>query len=386
MDMPSINPLLVDTGTPPIPEAKAWLQDYDGSRGPAIDLSQAAPAQAPPLLLMEALQAAAADPASAHYGPIRGEDSLRKAYAAEMTRAYGAIIGPDASVITSGCNQAFVMAMLTVAGAGDAIMLPAPWYFNHKMALDMLGIATIPLPCHAENGFVPDPADAARLITTATRAIVLVTPNNPTGAVYPGETLHAFADLAASRGLWLVLDETYRDFLPPGQDKPHALFTDGIPNHVMQLYSFSKAYCLPGYRLGAITAPSRIMDELAKVLDTIQICPPRVGQIALAGVMARTLAWREENRKVIAKRASAFREAMQPLNAWQVGSVGAYFAYVKPPDLEGGVAFRARELATRNGVLALPGSYFGPGQEAWLRIAFANADLAALGQLAERLR
>jgi aspartate/methionine/tyrosine aminotransferase len=384
--MAAVNPLLADTGTPPIPEAKAWLSAYAGGRGAAIDLSQAAPGHAPPSVLMKALAEAAADPATAKYGPIRGEDSLREAYAADMRRAYSAPIRPEDSVVVSGCNQAFLMAVLAVARAGDAVMLPYPWYFNHKMALDMLGIEAIPLPCRPENGFAPDVEDASQLITPRTKAIMLVTPNNPTGAVYSPETIRAFSRLAALRGLWLILDETYRDFLPLGQDKPHDLFDAGVPQHVMQLYSFSKAYALPGYRLGAITAPQGLMPDLAKVLDTIQICPPRLGQIAVGRVMAETLSWREANRAEIAGRAEAFRRAMRPLNAWEVGSVGAYFAYVRPPTHDGGAAAFARELATERGVLVLPGSYFGPGQEEWLRVAFANADEGQLGMLAERLR
>jgi aspartate/methionine/tyrosine aminotransferase len=384
--MAAANPLLVDTGTPPIPEAKAWLAAYEGKRGAAIDLSQAAPGHAPPSILLKALAEAAADPATAKYGPIRGEESLREAYAADMRRAYSAPIRPEDSVVVSGCNQAFLMAVLAVARTGDSVMLPYPWYFNHKMALDMLGIEAIPLPCRPGSGFVPDAEDAARLITPRTKALVLVTPSNPTGAVYPAETIRAFSTLAEQRGLWLILDETYRDFLPLGQDKPHDLFDAGVPPHVMQLYSFSKAYALPGYRLGAITAPQGLMPDLAKVLDTIQICPPRVGQIAVGQVMAETLAWRQANRTEIAGRAEAFRRAMQPLNAWEVGSVGAYFAYVRPPAHDGGAAAFARELATERGVLVLPGSYFGPGQEEWLRVAFANADEAQLGLLAARLR
>jgi aspartate/methionine/tyrosine aminotransferase len=381
--LPPVNPLLVDTGTPPVPEAKGWIAAYDGSRGPAIDLSQAAPGHAPPDVLLRALAEAAADPATARYGPIRGEDSLRAAYADDLSRAYGASLKPEDSVIVSGCNQAFLMALLAVARAGDAVILPYPWYFNHKMALDMLGITVIPLPCRPENGFVPDPAEAAALITTRTKALVLVTPNNPTGAVYPPELIRTMSDLAEKRGLWLILDETYRDFLPLAQDKPHDLFAAGIPPHVMQLYSFSKAYCLPGYRLGAISAPQRLMPDLAKVLDTIQICPPRIGQIAVGRVIQETLAWREANRALIAQRAAAFSAAMQPLNAWQIGSVGAYFAYVKPPEDSGDAGAFARDLAVAHGILALPGSYFGPHQEQWLRVAFANADenqLAALGQ------
>jgi aspartate/methionine/tyrosine aminotransferase len=362
---PAVNPLLSDTGTPPIPEAKAWLAAYDGGRGPAIDLSQAAPGHAPPAELLDALAEAAADPATAKYGPIRGEDSLREAYSAELGRAYGASFMAADSVMTSGCNQAFVMTMLAVAKAGDAVLLPAPWYFNHKMALDMLGIAG--------------------LITPRTRAIVLVTPNNPTGAVYPPDVIRGFSELARKHGIWLVLDETYRDFLPMGQDKPHDLFVHGVPAHVIQLYSFSKAYSIPGYRLGAVTAPRALMPDLAKVLDTVQICPARAGQIGVAKVMARTLAWREANRACIADRAQAFLRCMLPLNGWEVGSVGAYFAYVKPPDAEGGAAATARILALDHGVLALPGSYFGPGQEAWLRIAFANADESQIGALGARL-
>jgi aspartate/methionine/tyrosine aminotransferase len=384
--MAAVNPLLADTGTPPIPEAKAWLAAYAGGSGAAIDLSQAAPGYAPPDVLLKALAEAAADPATAKYGPIRGEESLREAYAADMRRAYSAPIRPEDSVVVSGCNQAFLMAVLAVARAGDAVMLPYPWYFNHKMALDMLGIEAIPLPCRPENGFAPDVEDASQLITPRTKAIMLVTPNNPTGAVYSPETIRAFSRLAALRGLWLILDETYRDFLPLGQDKPHDLFDAGVPQHVMQLYSFSKAYALPGYRLGAITAPQGLMPDLAKVLDTIQICPPRLGQIAVGRVMAETLSWRRANRTEIAGRAEAFRRAMQPLNAWEVGSVGAYFAYVRPPTHDGGAAAFARELATERGVLVLPGSYFGPGQEEWLRVAFANADEGQLGMLAERLR
>ncbi len=383
---PSANPHLVDTGTPPIPEAKSWLLSYRGARGPAIDLSQAAPAQPPHQAILEALAAAAADPGTARYGAIQGDMALREAYAAELRRSYGAPFEAEDSVITTGCNQAFMLAILSVAKAGDAVMLPYPWYFNHKMALDMLGIETVPLPCHPQNGFVPSAADAMALASPRLKAIVLVTPNNPTGAIYPEQTIAAFSALAAERGAWLILDETYRDFLPLEQAQPHGLFASGLPEHAISLYSFSKAYCVPGYRLGALTAPQALHAELSKALDTLQICPPRVGQIAIAATMAGTLAWREENRRAMAARAEAFRAVMQGLPDWRLGSIGAYFAYVRPPTHDGGAAALAEDLARNHGVLTLPASYFGPEQEDWLRVAFANADETALAALSERLR
>jgi aspartate/methionine/tyrosine aminotransferase len=183
--LPAVNPLLTDTATPPIPEARGWGRAYAGSAGPLIDLSQAVPADPPPPALLAWLAEAAGSAEAARYGAIEGDTALREAYAAEVSRIYRAAIPAANTVITTGCNQAFIVAMLAVARAGTSVILPSPWYFNHKMALDMLGIATQALACRAEDGFVPDVALAQRLIDDRTRAIVLVTPNNPTGAIYP---------------------------------------------------------------------------------------------------------------------------------------------------------------------------------------------------------
>jgi aspartate/methionine/tyrosine aminotransferase len=385
MKAPSVTRALADMSTPPIPEAKGWLAAYDGAHGPTLDLSQAAPAYAPPPELMQALAEAAADPATAAYGPIRGETLLREAYAAELSAVYGAGVAADATAIVSGCNQAFVMTAMAAASAGDEVILPAPWYFNHKMALDMLGIRAVALPCRPEDGFVPDPAEAAALISPRTRAIVLVTPNNPTGAIYPPAILAAFAALAAERGLWLILDETYRDFLPEAGQRPHDVFAGALPPHVVQLYSFSKAFALPGYRLGAITGPPAVMEPLGKVLDTVQICAPRIGQIAVGRAMPALASWREANRAMIAKRGLAFRALMSGVPGWRIGSVGAYFGYVAPPAGLGPAEEVSRQLAQQFGVLALPGRYFGPDQDGWLRFAFANAAEERLAELPMRL-
>ncbi len=109
-----------------------------------------------------------------------------------------------------------------MAGPGTSVILPAPWYFNHQMTLQMLGIGVTPLPCRPEDRFVPDVAAAEALIDATTRALVLVTPNNPTGAIYPEGVIAAFADLARRRGVALIVDETYRDFLADGPTGPMA--------------------------------------------------------------------------------------------------------------------------------------------------------------------
>jgi len=384
---PALNPDLLDTATPPIPEAQGWARAYDGRSGPLVDLSQAVPGSPPPAALLERLADAARSPDATRYGPITGDMALREAYAAEISRIYGAGFRPAEVAITSGCNQAFVMTMMAVARAGQNVLLPAPWYFNHEMTLRMLGIEARPLPCDPAAGFVPDAATAEALIDAGTRAIVLVTPNNPTGAIYPPQTIAAFAELCARRGLWLVLDETYRDFLPAGAVAPHEVFASTPwQDSVIGLYSFSKAYAVPGWRLGAITAGEPVMAEIAKVLDCVQISPVRAGQAAIIWAIEGTRAWREANCDEINARAALFREAMAPHNGWQVLAAGAYFAYVAHPFAGTPAAEVVRRLVQERGVLALPGPYFGPGQEQHLRIAIANVSADRIGELSDRLR
>ena len=384
MNLP-LSPRIRATGAPPIPAVRGWAARYQGGAGPVLDLTQAVPGYPPHPDLLARLAAAAGDAKAAGYGPIEGETALREALAADMVRAYGGRLDAADIAITAGGNLAFTLSMMTLAGSGEAVMLPAPWYFNHRMALEALGIPCRVLPCRAEDGFLPDPALAASLME-GVRAIVLVTPNNPTGATYSPELIAQFAKLCWDRGAWLVLDETYRDFIPEAAGAPHGLFQDAAwRDHVVHLYSFSKAYCVPGHRIGAIAAGAGFQRELAKAIDTIQICPPRAAQIALASAVEGLRDWRAGNRAIMAARAEAFRAAMAPLNAWRIDALGTYFAYLRLPDGLADAEATAEMLAVERGLLGLPGSFFGPGQERHLRLAFANAEEAVIAAVPRRL-
>ncbi|GGG41616.1 hypothetical protein GCM10010964_31450 [Caldovatus sediminis] len=387
---PPLSPRIRATAAPPIPAARAWAARYGGAAGPLLDLTQAVPGYPPHPDLLARLAAAAGDRACAGYGPIDGEPALREALAADIARAYAAPIAADDVAITAGGNLAFTMAMTVLAGEGEAVLLPAPWYFNHRMALSMLGIAAIPLPCRAEDGFVPDPDRAAALLREhpRARAVVLVTPNNPTGATYPPAVIARFAALCRDRRAWLVLDETYRDFLPEEALPPHPLFAEAgwREGGVVQLYSFSKAYCVPGHRVGAILAGPGFRAALMKALDTMQICAPRAAQAALAWAVEALRGWRAGNRALMAERAAACRRAVAPLPGWRLDALGAYFAYLRLSEGAPDALAAAERLAVEAGLLALPGPFFGPGQERHLRLAFANAGLEAIETVPARLR
>lgn len=391
--MDPLNPHMAATFAPPVMEARRWLdgKTFPDAR-PLMNLSQAAPVDSPPEGLMQAMADAILTDPSAHlYGPVLGRDDLRSELASQWSASYGGEIAPEQVAITAGCNQAFTAVMSTLVAAGDEVIVPLPFYFNHQMWLDMQGVRAVYLP--TGDDLLPDPERAASLITDRTKAIVLVSPNNPAGVEYPPAILAAFRDLARARKIALIVDETYRDF-HSSDDAPHALFTDpDWDDTFIHLYSFSKAYRLTGHRVGAIMASPERLFQVEKFLDTVAICPPQIGQIGALWGMQNLGAWLAGERLEILARRDTIRAGFAHLPQWQLLGSGAYFAYVRHP-FDAASDTVAKRLVDDASLLVLPGTMFGPtraqggqGQaEATLRIAFANANRAGLGDLVTRLQ
>jgi aspartate/methionine/tyrosine aminotransferase len=286
--------------------------------------------------------------------------------------------------------MAFCAAMATIAGAGDAVLLPTPWYFNHKMWLDLMGIDAVPLPCGPD--MAPDPDAARALMSPRVKAIVLVTPNNPTGAEYPAELVAEFAGIARAGGAALVLDETYRDF-DGREGRPHDLFADPDWHDVLvHLYSFSKAFRLTGHRVGALIADPARLAQAEKFLDTVAICAPQLGQQSALWGLRNLGPWVAGERAEILRRRAAARAVFAALPGWELLGCAAYFAYVRHPFHEPSDIV-AQRLVRDASVLMLPGTMFGPrradggagGAERELRVAFANAGVEGLAELGRRL-
>ncbi len=382
-----VNPLLGAVAAPPIAEAHRWIEGRSfPPEKPLLDLAQAVPGYAPDEALATHLAGEAVRPETARYTEIEGRPALRAALAEHMSAFYRGRVAPAQVCITAGCNQAFCLAMMALAQAGDEVILPAPFYFNHQMWLEMLGVRPVHLSFQPERAGVPDAIEAARLLGPRCRAIVLVTPNNPTGAIYPPPVIDAFYRLAKERGVALVLDETYKDFLPD-DGPPHALFQEpDWPETLVQLYSFSKVFALTGYRVGALLAGPALLAEVAKAMDCVAICAPRIGQAAALFGLGHLEAWRQDKRRLILSRIGALQEAFRrnELN-YALISAGAYFAYVRHPFAGTPAADVAWRLAAEHNLLCLPGSMFGPGQEAYLRFAFANMEAARMPEIVQRL-
>ncbi|WP_298433450.1 aminotransferase [uncultured Jannaschia sp.] len=387
------NPALLATDPPPVMEARRWIEGATFSpERPLLNLSQAAPADPPPPEMLAAMARIVTDDPDAHlYGPVLGLPGLRARVASDWSAGYGGTVKAAQVAITSGCNQAFAAAIATLAARGDDVILPTPFYFNHKMWLDMEGIGATLLETGPD--LIPDAGAAAALIGPRTRAIVLVSPNNPGGVEYPAATLAAFRDLARARDLALIVDETYRDF-DARDGAPHDLFADPDWDDVLiQLYSFSKAYRLTGHRVGTIIASEARLAQVEKWLDTVTICPNGIGQRAALWGMENLGDWLAGERAEILDRRAAMTEGFADLPGWELMGCGAYFGYAAHPfDDPSDVV--CRMLVERAALLTLSGTMFGPRRdaggsgraEATLRIAFANADRAGLSEMFDRLR
>jgi aspartate/methionine/tyrosine aminotransferase len=256
------------------------------------------------------------------------------------------------------------------------------------MWLDMLGIRAIPLA--TDSKLLPAPDRAAALITEKTRAIALVTPNNPGGVEYPPELVRAFFELAQSKGLKLIVDETYRDF-DSRTGAPHDLFADPEWDRTLiQLYSFSKAYRLTGHRVGAMLSSQALLAEAEKFLDTVAICPNQLGQHAALWGMRNMGDWVAGERREILDRRAAIEDYFPKIAAtgWDLMGVGAYFAYVRHP-FEMASDVLAQHMVKDIHVLALPGTMFMPDTDAsgarQMRIAFANVARDDISILFDRM-
>ncbi|WP_213450374.1 aminotransferase [Rhizomonospora bruguierae] len=367
----------------PIDTAYALLDRRRNGR-PLLDLAQAAPQYPPAPEVVAHVAAVARDPRGSSYVEIPGLPRLREAFAAEIADAYRCRMRPGHIVVTAGCNQAFCLVASALADPGDEVILALPYYFNHDMWLRLNGIA----PVYLEPGpdLAPTAEAAQALVTARTRAIVLVTPGNPTGVTVGPDELARFAAVARRHDIALVLDETYRSFRDT-EEPAHDLFADpDWARTVVSLHSFSKDLAIPGYRVGAIVASEPLNREVLKLLDCVATCAPRIGQEAAWAGLTGAREWRRARVREMAERRECFLATMagRP-GGFEVLSAGGFFGWLRHPFAGRSTEDVVRELALAYDTLVLPGTAFLPDDRGTFRVSLSNADRSALTDFAGRL-
>jgi len=381
----SLNEHVRSIHPPPISEVRSWIAQRPADAAPLIDLCQAVPDYAPPAEMIEHIRQAAADPLTSRYTPDEGLTEVRESVCNRYRRRYAARINTDQVCLTVGASAAFWLAILTLCHAGDEVIVQTPCYFDHPMALTSLGIKAVFTPYHASERGLPNPSCIDSLITDRTRAILLVSPSNPTGTVIPPDLLHELYGLARKRGIALILDETYSDFI---SGMPHELFTrDDWHDTLVQVMSFGKSYALTGYRSGMLAAAPELISQALKVQDTMTVCQPRISQLALQYGLDNLDHWVEGNRAMMTRRHDLFVEQFsQPGNRFSLVASGSFFGWVRHPFPGTSGRQVARRLVLEAGILTLPGEVFGPGLEDYLRLAFGNITDSGIPEAIRRFR
>ena len=349
-----------------------------------ITLGQGVVYYGPPAETEAALRDFWAAPANHRYGAVWGIPPLREALAAKLEAENGIRIGDDRQLlVTAGGNMAFVNALLAIADAGDEIILISPYYFNHEMAVAMANCTPVAVP--SDHAYQLDVRAIAEAITERTRAVVTISPNNPTGAVYSRHDLRAVNELCSERGIYHVHDEAY-EYFTYGE---HAHFSPGsLPRaerHTISLFSLSKSYGFASWRIGYMTIPPALYDAVAKIQDTVLICPPLISQVAALGALEAGRGYCLERRRQIEQvRGTALRTFAELGDRCEpVRADGAFYVLLRLRH-PGDPMEMVRRLVTEHRVAVLPGTAFGLAGCS-LRIGYGALTPRDAGQGIERL-
>ena len=366
---------------PIIPRIHRLIADNPGT----ISLGQGVVGYPPPPGVREAVDRFLASPDNHKYASVYGIPALRERIIAKLAQENGIAVGDEHElVVTAGGNMAFVNALLAICDEGDEVVLMSPYYFNHEMAVTMAGCR--PVLVATDRLFQLDLEAVAAAITANTRAVVTVSPNNPSGAVYAEDDLRAVNRLCAERGLFHIHDEAYEYFLYDGAEHVSPGSIAGAGEHTISLFSLSKAYGFASWRIGYLRIPPRLHDAVAKIQDTIAICPPIISQFAAAAALDAGVEYCHAHLGAIAARRSAVLRALKELEPLVrvPATRGAFYVLAQvAADVD------SMELASRlireHRVAAVPGAAFGLTEGCYLRIAYAAPDDATLAEAMRRL-
>jgi aminotransferase len=313
---------------------------------------------------------AAMESGHTHYTPLRGLDSLREAIADKLKQDNGVVVDADHEVlITTGTQEAVSVAMLALVDPGDEIILPDPYYFTYEYAIQYAGGRPVTVPTSAASAFAPDPDDIARAISPRTKAVVLLTPNNPTGAVYSRAVLERIAEVSLSSGVPVISDELYEASVFGDAEHFSIGSVPGMRDRTITINGFSKSYRMTGWRIGYMVGPSRFVTSAQKIKQTLTICAPSISQHAAVAALSGPQDSIQEARDIYAERRDAFLHRLDEIGIPYFQPAGTFYVFVDITAFGMSSSELCLRLLEEARVFVYPGSSFGAGGEGYVRIS-----------------
>jgi aspartate/methionine/tyrosine aminotransferase len=350
-----------------------------------ISLGQAVPFFPPPEAALRAARAALDTPEVNRYATDPGVPSLRSALAERLADTARTPISGDDLVITAGANHGFTLALTTLVDPGDEVILPAPYFTNHQMAISALGATPIEAPVADRVTFEVRWADIEPHLTQRTKAVVLCNSSNPTGAPVDAAEGPRIVREAAARGIVVFSDETYMQFVYEGVHWSAASVPEWRQN-VVVVGSFSKSFGMMGWRVGYMLADASVCEQAVKVQDAMIICAPVISQMAAEAAVRESWSYPESFHGELRQRRRILAEGLASIPGVEwTPTRGGLFAFARIAACQDSTRL-SDELIERAHVVTIPGAAFGASGEGFLRLSYGYANSTDLAEAVQRLR
>lgn len=363
--------------SPIIPVVAELIRQCPGT----ISLGQGVVYYGPPQEAIAQLPEFLSESENHKYKPVLGIAPLVDAIAAKLKAENSIDINADnCIVVTAGSNMAFMNVVLAITNPGDEIILQTPYYFNHEMAIAMASCR--PVIVATDENYQLRPAAIREVITDRTRAVVTISPNNPSGVVYPEEALREVNEICRSKGIYHINDEAYEYFTYNNVKhfSPGAIASSS--GHTISLYTLSKAYGFASWRIGYMVIPEHLRVSVNKIQDTILICPPVISQYAALGALQAGVGYCREKMSAIASvREIVLNELNRIPDLCTIPPADGAFYFLLKINSKLDAMELVERLIREHGVAVIPGTTFGMEDGCYLRVAYGalEKDTAAEG-------
>ena len=370
---------------PVIPIVGEWTRDNPGT----ISLGQGVVSWGPPPVVYEALGKFREDPSNQKYKLVQGIPELLDAIEQKLARDNSIVVDAlQQVVVTAGANMGFMNAILAITDPGDEVILPAPYYFNHEMAVRIAGCQPHLVTTDSNNQL--DLEALSNAINSRTRAIVTISPNNPTGAVYPETDLRAVNLLCRDQGLYHISDEAYEYFTYESAQHFSPGSIEGAGEHTISLFSLSKSYGFASWRIGYMIIPPHLLVPVKKIQDTNLICPPVISQYAAtAALKVGTESFAKDLVSLAEVRTESLDRLAQLGKKARVSPANGAFYFLLEVPSGGSPMELVRKLIEKHKVAVMPGNTFGIECGCHLRVSYGalspQTAIDGIGRLVEGL-
>jgi aspartate/methionine/tyrosine aminotransferase len=335
-----------------------------------ISLGQGVVYYGPPPAAMEKLLVFDQSIENYKYGPVEGIPELLSAFKTKLKTENNIDIDNGSRIIvTAGANMAFLNALLAITDPGDEIILPVPYYFNHEMVICMLNCKAVLVSTDCNYQLCPDRIKAC--INERTRAIVTISPNNPSGAVYPEYVLREVNGICKEHGIYHISDEAYEYFTYNGASHFSSGSITNANEHTISLFSMSKAYGFASWRIGYMVVPEHLAMSIMKAQDTNLICPTLASQHAALGALATGKEYFSQKFSLIKTIRNRTLEELKSISSFCTIPVtdGAFYFLIKI-DTDISSMELTKRLIYEHRVAVIPGDTFGLQEACYLRVAY----------------